>query len=55
MVSLGVFGEYSGRVYEEVKGRPLYLVRETAGINKRKIAGQAERQVEIRSDEAARA
>jgi polyisoprenyl-phosphate glycosyltransferase len=26
--SLGVVGEYVGRVYEQVKGRPLYLVKE---------------------------
>ena len=31
MVSLGILGEYLGRVYEEVKGRPLYLVRDTLG------------------------
>ena len=32
MIILGILGEYLGRVYEEVKGRPLYLVRDTAGI-----------------------
>jgi len=32
MMSLGVLGEYLGRVYEEVKGRPLYLVRDAYGV-----------------------
>jgi dolichol-phosphate mannosyltransferase len=26
LMSLGILGEYIGRVYDEVKGRPLYLV-----------------------------
>lgn len=33
MVSLGILGEYLGRVYEEVKGRPLYLVRDVYGMS----------------------
>ena len=33
MISLGVLGEYLGRVYEEVKGRPLYLVRDAYGVS----------------------
>jgi len=34
LISLGVLGEYLGRVYEEVKARPLFLVAETIGIDK---------------------
>lgn len=29
LVAVGVLGEYLGRVFDEVKGRPLYLVRDT--------------------------
>lgn len=32
LISLGVIGEYLGRIYEEVKGRPLYVVAELIGI-----------------------
>ncbi|MCC7490953.1 MAG: glycosyltransferase family 2 protein [Fimbriimonadaceae bacterium] len=32
LVSLGIIGEYIARIYEEVKGRPLYLIRETVGF-----------------------
>src|SRR5205085_930734 len=34
LISLGVIGEYLGRVYEEVKGRPLFLVSEELGIGR---------------------
>lgn len=29
---LGIMGEYVGRIYEEAKGRPFYVVRETLGF-----------------------
>jgi dolichol-phosphate mannosyltransferase len=31
LLMIGIIGEYIGRVYEEVKHRPLYLVRQTLG------------------------
>jgi glycosyltransferase involved in cell wall biosynthesis len=34
LISLGVIGEYLGRIYEEVKGRPLFLVAEEVGIER---------------------
>ncbi len=38
LISLGVIGEYLGRMYEEIKGRPLFLVAEELGIE-REVAG----------------
>jgi glycosyltransferase involved in cell wall biosynthesis len=32
LISLGVIGEYLGRVYEEVKRRPLYIVADSVGL-----------------------
>jgi hypothetical protein len=28
LVSIGVFGEYIGRIYQEIKGRPTYVIRD---------------------------
>lgn len=33
LVSIGILGEYIGRIYEEVKGRPLYTLAEIGGFH----------------------
>jgi polyisoprenyl-phosphate glycosyltransferase len=31
LIGIGILGEYIGRIYDEIKGRPLYLVAEVSG------------------------
>lgn len=33
LICLGILGEYIGRIYEEVKDRPLWILRDNAGIS----------------------
>jgi len=33
LIAIGLLGEYLGRVFDEVRGRPLYLVREKVGLD----------------------
>jgi dolichol-phosphate mannosyltransferase len=40
LFSIGILGEYVGRIYEEVKNRPLYTVAEVAGFTERVGVGQ---------------
>ncbi|MEO5336758.1 MAG: glycosyltransferase family 2 protein [Magnetospirillum sp. WYHS-4] len=32
LLSLGILGDYLGRVFDEVKGRPLFIIRHTYGV-----------------------
>jgi len=32
LICIGILGEYIGRIYEEVKARPIYVLKETGGV-----------------------
>lgn len=36
LITLGIIGEYLGRIYDEVKNRPEYIIQEKIGFNSRK-------------------
>ncbi|ADN02701.1 glycosyltransferase family 2 protein [Spirochaeta thermophila] len=37
LLSLGILGEYVGRIYDEVKQRPLYIVEEALGVEEKEM------------------
>ena len=48
LISIGILGEYVGRIYEEIKGRPLYTVAETQGFEygQSEVVGEVNKDIE---------
>jgi polyisoprenyl-phosphate glycosyltransferase len=38
LICIGILGEYVGRIYEEIQGRPLYTLKEIAGFPDRNLS-----------------
>ncbi|MHC4410133.1 MAG: glycosyltransferase, partial [Planctomycetota bacterium] len=41
LVAIGILGEYLGRIFNETKSRPLYLVRETVNLGEERLNPKA--------------
>jgi hypothetical protein len=48
LISSGIIGEYLGRVYSEVKGRPLYIIQDAFGLEMERPAPKASKNVGAR-------
>ncbi|MFO0996742.1 MAG: glycosyltransferase family 2 protein [Alphaproteobacteria bacterium] len=40
LLTLGILGDYIGRIFSEVKGRPLYVIRTTVGLDEAPSTGR---------------
>src|SRR3989344_2589669 len=41
LIAIGIIGEYLGRIYEEVKRRPLYIISSTSGLKSSKAGNNS--------------
>jgi dolichol-phosphate mannosyltransferase len=39
LICLGILGEYLGRIYDEVKGRPHWIIQDSAGLDAKTVPG----------------
>ena len=51
LLMIGILGEYIGRVYEEVKRRPLYLVGDTVNLPRERDSDELETEITGRSED----
>lgn len=40
LISIGIIGEYLGRIYDEVKERPLYILKDSLGLDEGRGSGE---------------
>jgi hypothetical protein len=47
MLSLGVIGEYLAKIYDEIKQRPRYLLKEATGANDQRVASSSRQRNQV--------
>jgi dolichol-phosphate mannosyltransferase len=53
LITVGILGEYVGRIFEESKGRPLYIVADAWNVAPRSGSQPADRPSEVEHQNAA--